>query len=121
MSIESDPYVPTLKHPPSPGFTTGGNLSGQGAPADSLGENGQLYVDLDTGSVYEKLSGSWTLFSAGAGVTPQVFGASADPNGVQSCAGPGFVIGRGAVDGTIWKKSTAGTSNNEWEILIAGP
>lgn len=37
----------------------GGVLTGSGAPADTLGDNGNLYVDTDDGTVYSKANGTW--------------------------------------------------------------
>lgn len=44
--------------------------------------------------------------------------ATGDPNGVVTATGPAIVIGSGAAAGSLWVKSTAGTSNNEWNQLI---
>jgi hypothetical protein len=37
-----------------------------------------------------------------------------DPNGIITATGAAIVVGSGASIGTIWLKSTKGTSNNEW-------
>ena len=36
-------------------------LNGHGEPANDLGENGDMYINLDTWNVYEKKEGSWDL------------------------------------------------------------
>lgn len=33
--------------------------AGHGAPDDSIGKDGDFYLDKDTGNVYEKEHGSW--------------------------------------------------------------
>lgn len=45
----------------------GGALSGSGAPDNSLGADGNLYVNLLTGDVYSKSSGAWNIVSGGSG------------------------------------------------------
>lgn len=35
-------------------------LTGTGAPADTLGNNNDLYLDEATGNVYKKLAGTWS-------------------------------------------------------------
>ena len=52
----------------------GGVLSGNGAPDNSLGENGNLYVDLLTGDFYVKHSNSWELQAGGGGGVVSVNG-----------------------------------------------
>ena len=42
-------------------------ITGAGAPSNSLGENGDLYLDTTNGDVYQKFSGSWTLVANLAG------------------------------------------------------
>ncbi len=47
-------------------------LTGSGAPDDSLGANGDLYVDADSGTIYTKVDGEWVAQG-------QITGAQGDP------------------------------------------
>jgi hypothetical protein len=38
-------------------------LSGSGAPGSSLGNDGDYYLDTDTGDVYNKATGTWTVIT----------------------------------------------------------
>lgn len=80
----SDPYVPTERHPDPNTINFGGDpLVGTGAPANSLGSNGNLYVASDTGAVYSKSGGVWTVLSggSGSGIGEVLHGAFATPVG----------------------------------------
>lgn len=50
----------------------------------------------------------------GGGGSGSVVSSAVDPNGVLSATGKAWCIGTGAMDGYYWKKSTVGTSNDEW-------
>lgn len=111
-------YRPGLEPGPTIGGSYGRLRHGEGPPDDSLGNNGDIYVDLSTGDVYQKTSSSYTIITGGGGGGPAgVFGSTVanDPNGVQSATGRAVFIG---ADGSIWYKNTAGTSNNEWQIKL---
>ena len=45
--------------PPLPVVGYGEPLNGNGVPADSLGKDGDIYVDLVSGDNYTKSSGAW--------------------------------------------------------------
>lgn len=53
---------------PSPLVPGGGTLTGSGAPSDSDGENGNVYVDIDTGDLYVKTGDTWVLKATGVQV-----------------------------------------------------
>lgn len=40
---------------------------GHGAPSNTLGSDGDLYIDLDGSGLYEKINGVWTLVSGAGG------------------------------------------------------
>lgn len=57
-----------------PAYTTGGvgpqgepgqatTYSGQGVPSAGLGADGETYLDLDTGDIYKKASGTWSFIA----------------------------------------------------------
>jgi len=94
---------------------------------------GQSYIDLDSGNLWIKVSGTQTLGwlligpsggvpanpgTGGGGTSMQVFQAASDPNGNITATGPGLAIGDGTQLGKLWAKSTAGTSNMDWFLLI---
>lgn len=41
-----------------------------------------------------------------------------NPNGVVTMTGPGICLGTGTTLGSVWVKTTSGTSNNEWTEVI---
>ena len=49
---------------------SGQTLSGNGVPASSLGDNGNLYVNLINANVYSKANNIWVLISGGSGGLP---------------------------------------------------
>ena len=53
----------------STGPTGASFLSGSGVPAASLGKDGDTYLDVDTGDVYEKSGGAWSLSGSLVGPT----------------------------------------------------
>lgn len=67
------------------GGSTGGSgvLIGHGVPAASLGSDGNIYFDLDSSDVYEKVGGAWVLEGnlAGAGGAAFIQGSGAPDDG----------------------------------------
>ena len=92
-------YVPGLVGPAPTTIFAGGDLhSGSGAPSDSLGSNGDAYIDSASGSLYTKSGGVWSAVSTGTG--------SANMSGVGSPIG---VVIPTAIN--IWYRDTVG---NGW-------
>lgn len=92
----------------------GGTRRGSGPPESTLGNNGDLYVDILTGDVYVKVLGSWTLHTGSGGggaIAPGVV----DPEGVVTGT-PGQTYWNTA-NTTLWIKSS-GTGNTGWTQLI---
>jgi hypothetical protein len=49
-------------------------LNGTGVPSSSLGTNGDFYLNLANGDVYNKISGAWTkVMNINGGINPQEF------------------------------------------------
>lgn len=44
----------------NPGANGSTILNGHGAPANTLGNDGDYYIDVDTANMYQKVAGSWT-------------------------------------------------------------
>lgn len=81
-------------------------LSGSGAPASATGNNGDTYIDLVTGNVYQKASGAWAPTGnslKGAAGTNGTNGTNGGP-GTNGTNGASFLSGSGA--------PAAGTGNN---------
>lgn len=95
-------------------------LSGSGAPDNSTGSDGNLYVDLDTGDIYEKISGAWTLFSGGGSGTQEVYGGADDPEGAVSADGPAIYLRSADVNGDrrIYVKPTGSSGNTGWTLSL---
>lgn len=79
--MSANPYVPDLKHPEPFNAGTGQLLQGTGAPSASLGNNGDVYINITNGNIYSKAGDIWILSTVGSGGTVQVIaGSVADPN-----------------------------------------
>jgi hypothetical protein len=118
MSV-SDPYIPNLNgaQPASPSLANPQIINGHGAPANTLGDNGDLYYDLDSTLLYGKASGAWgvasgsTTVSGGGGTVRGVV----DPEGVVTAVA-GTVYWNSALQ-KFWVKD-AGTGNTGWVLLL---
>lgn len=109
-------YIATLTVPPTP--AAGGIsmlLSGTGAPASTLGQNGFGYVDLSTGNFYIKSNGTWTLFSGtgGGGLS-----GTGSPVGVvtPTAAGVSYVDLTDVNAIHVW--FSTGVTNASWNQII---
>jgi len=108
-------YVPGLKGPDPTTLFAGGDLhSGSGAPSDSLGSNGDVYVDRDSGTAYTKSGGVWSLVTGGGASGLAGVGS---PEGAQvGSPGQTYV----ATDSNnFWVKVTGSATNTGWVALIA--
>jgi hypothetical protein len=83
VSLTSDPVGKEVIRAIEEG---GGNLSGNGVPASSLGNNGDLYVDLLTGDLYKKYNNHWAAGGAGP-QGPKGDTGEAGPQGPQGIQG----------------------------------
>lgn len=125
-------YTPSFTGPfalslPSNAEANSPPLSGHGSPERAVhGIPGWRYVDVDTNDLYMKFSGTGTrgwqhigqyVPLPGSGAV-SVYSTEVDPNGVVEATGAAFCAGSGAMAGKIWVKTTAGTSNSEWNLLI---
>jgi hypothetical protein len=61
-------------------------FSGSGAPASSLGSDGDYYLDTDNNDVYNKASGTWTVITNIKGETGDT--GATGPEGPAGAAGP---------------------------------
>ncbi len=89
-------YVADQLHhppPPDPPIGDGNILRVTSAPDDSLGSDGDMAVDINTGDVYKKANGTWTLQAGGGGGDNNQSG-SGSPVGVKT---PDYV-GQGYTD-----------------------
>jgi hypothetical protein len=94
----------------------GGSLSGHGVPAASLGNDGDLYVDLDTSLVYSKAGGVWTNIS-GSVTTGSGLAGVGNPEGVVNAAAGTTYLN--TTDLSLWvKKTGAGGTSTLWVAVI---
>lgn len=104
---------------------TGGGLGfvgfGHGAPDATTPLWYTLYVDLDTGLVYNNPPGTatgWASILAGLSSVAGVFSSVGDPNGVVTCVGAAVCVGKDGSNnptGEVWVSSVAGTA---WTKII---
>jgi len=110
-SVTNGIYTPSLSHPPPGNRQTGAVLSGEGVPSDTLGQNGDIYVDESTGDIYSKQSDTWVVISGpGAGSLPISPGV-VDPEGVVT-ATAGQVYWNSNTQ-QLWVKQS-GSGNTGW-------
>lgn len=108
-------YVADKLHhppPPDPPLGDGNIIRVTAAPDDADGSDGDLALNTDTGELYVKSGGTWTLQSAGGGGATEVYFGTGDPNGAQTATRPAIFYD---ADGAIWIKTDSGSSNTGWE------
>ena len=83
-------------------------LNGAGAPASSLGEDGDYYIDTDDGTVYENVDGTWGIVANLAGADGAVWhsGAGAPADSLGKDGDFYFRTGTGRLAGTIYRKAS---------------
>lgn len=82
-------------------------LSGSGAPASSLGNDGDYYLNTDTGDVYNKASGTWTIATNIKGAT-----GATGPQGPTGATGANGTQGPQGETGATGPPGPAGFSTN---------
>lgn len=82
---------------------------GAGAPADTLGIDGDYYLDTAAGDVYEKAAGAWSIIANITGPTgpqgdtgPQGLTGPQGDTGPQGATGPQGETGPAGADGATW-------------------
>lgn len=91
---------------------SGGNfLVGSGAPDDSLGSDGMAYGDEDTGDIYTKSGGTWTIFTSGGGAANGM--GVVDPGGVVTPAAIGQFY-TNTVTPSLWQAT--GLTSADWTL-----
>lgn len=98
------------------GFFNGGVLTGTGAPSNSLGSNGNLYVNLSNGSVYSKSSGSWAVLAGGGAGVSNLLGIGSPVGVVTPDALGQFYTDRTTPGQPIVWQAT-GLTNADWERI----
>ena len=82
-------YVPNLRHPDPANIGDGELYSGVGAPSDSLGNNGDVYVNLTNGAIYSKAGDTWIISTGGGGGGQLVaYADGTDPSAIAQPADP---------------------------------
>lgn len=103
--------------PYTPGNSTsgGGVLHGSGAPDSDLGNNGNVYVDEDTGDIYSKGGDVWVIISTGTG-TPE--SGSGSPEGVLARPVGTLYTDVDDPDNPRFFSKISGSGNTGWVQLI---
>lgn len=102
-------YTAGLLGPEPSHIGTSSALSGAGAPSNSLGTNGDIYVNTSTGDIYTKAGDVWIIFAA-SGSSNNTSG-SGSPVGVVT---PGAVnqFYRDTTTPGLWQAT--GLTNADW-------
>jgi hypothetical protein len=74
-------WYPVLPDSPgTSGIGYGEVLTGVGAPSNSVGNNGDIYVNILTGEIYSKTGDVWVISATGGDISSaEVWAASGDP------------------------------------------
>lgn len=99
-------------------FAGGALFNGSGAPDDVDGENGDLYLDRDSGQLYQKSNDAWGVITGGSGGIGEVHYIGTpgqDPN-THVTATRGAIAYDSA--GAVWVKTTSGNNNTGWLAII---
>lgn len=98
---------------PLPDSMFGGNLYGAGVPDNSLGDNGNVYVNTINGDIYSKAGDVWTVATGGTGPAGgSGESGSGTPEGAVAAA-----VGTTYVDvdtGDFWVKQSGASTNAGW-------
>lgn len=99
-------FARAILSPPGQQINEATWLFGNGDPSDSLGEDGNLYLDRDTIVIWKKENGVWTKIAdlSGADGATWHTGAGAPVNTLGSDGDFYFRVGTGALAGTIYMK-----------------
>lgn len=90
----------------------GGGLHGTGVPDAGTGNNGQTYVDDDTGNFYVKSNGGWVLVTGvGSLADAQVFRSTSAPAG---SPGVNVAIHYQTTTGKVWI-----WNGSSWDLIIS--
>lgn len=108
-------HASRLSHPPQPNppLNNGDVLSGIGAPASTLGDNGDVYVDLSGGDFYKKTGDAWSVVTGAPGGSG--LSGTVDPEGVVTASAGTTYVNR--TTHTLWLKET-GAGNTGWMQYI---
>ena len=79
-------------------------LSGSGAPGSSLGNDGDYYLDTDTGDVYNKATGTWTVITNINGEQGEQ--GPQGPQGPQGEQGPPGTDGTNSIIQVIYSRNS---------------
>lgn len=111
-------YVPTLSHPPQPNppLDWGDIWRVTSAPASTVGRNGDLAVNINTGDIYEKYSDTWTLFTGGGGGSGTAYLTGVgSPVGAETATFVGELYTRQDVF-ELWQST--GLTNADWIQIV---
>ena len=89
---------------------------GSGAPDAGLGNNGDLYVNLSTGDVYEKSGDTWAVVTGGGGGVNNLSG-SGSPVGVETPDYVGQLYTDTDTPSNVWV--SLGLTDTDW-LMVAG-
>lgn len=107
-------YIVQVDQPAyTPGASTGGGLNGSGPPDNGLGNNGDTYVDVDTGDLYVKYGDVWNIVQGAPGGSGE--SGVGSPEGVVS-APPGTTY-LDTSSNSFWVKAS-GVGNTGWVAIV---
>lgn len=105
-------YVPDLKHPDPYSVGTGSVLYGTGAPSNSFGNNGDIYVNVTTGGVYSKSGDIWIVTTGGGSGVVNKVGHGSPVGAVTPDAAGQFYTDLDAP--ALWQST--GLTTSDWTI-----
>lgn len=117
--MADETYRPRGSHPDPSGLVERRLFSGPGAPTSTAGvpPNG-IYIDEDSGDVYQLEDGAWVLqYSGGGGGSGGALPTSGDPEGVLTADNLQFAWDASA--NVLYIHEGADGTNTGWRELIA--
>lgn len=108
-------YYPRFVDNAQPAAASGAVLQGDGVPDNSLGANGNVYVNISNGDIYTKSGGVWEIVSPGTG-TPE--SGSGSPEGVLASPEGTLYTDKADPDNPRLFSKVSGSGNTGWVQLI---
>lgn len=95
-------------------------LTGNGAPGAGLGEDGDVYIDAESGDIYRKEMGTWNLIGSPGGVAQTTRTDVVDPDAVPTVTYRGDATPGTATSASAWRiQRLTQQSDGDTEVLFA--
>ncbi len=94
--------------------------TGNGSPSNTLGNDGDVYIDADNGDVYEKIAGSWSLQGTPNSMALTTRSDTIDPTVFPEVTYRGDAVPGTATSASLWRvQRMTMQSDGDTEIVFA--